>query len=500
VSSIEERIEDERRAKRDAIAKLGVDVQPTRFERSHTVSEAFEAFRDRTTEELERDAVRVRTAGRITGLRSFGKAGFLHLSDGAGKLQAYVRKDTVPESDFAVFGYLDVGDFIGVEGPLFRTKTGELTVKVERLTFLQKALKSLPEKWHGLSDVELRYRQRYLDLIANPEARAVFVTRSRLVKEIRTFFDERGYIEVETPMLQTIAGGANARPFKTFHNTLKMDLYLRIAPELFLKRLTVGGLEKVYEINRNFRNEGISTRHNPEFTMLEFYEAYSDYEDMMALTEELFRRLQTRLHGGKPLSYGEDAVDLTPPYRRLPMLEGVRTALLERGMEVSESELRDRTKLLSLAAEQRVEIDREAPWGKLLMSLFEDLVEPSLVQPTFVTDYPLDVSPLSKKKKDDPTLVERFELFIAGMECANGFSELNDPDDQRARFEGQLREKARGDAEAHEMDVDYVRALMQGLPPTGGEGVGIDRLAMLFTDSHSIRDVILFPHLRPEVE
>jgi lysyl-tRNA synthetase class 2 len=496
--SVEEKMEEERRRKRDAIEALGVDVYPTRFDRTHTVSEAFARFQDRAAEELAKEPVRVRTAGRILALRPFGKAGFAHLSDGAGKLQVYIRKDTVPERDFSVYENLDLGDFIGVEGPLFRTKTGELTVRVEALTFLAKAMKPLPEKWHGLTDVEVRYRQRYLDLISNPDSRAAFVTRSRLIQAIRTFFDERGYIEVETPMLQPIAGGAVARPFKTYHNALKMDLYLRIAPELYLKRLTVGGMEKVYEINRNFRNEGISTRHNPEFTMLEFYEAYSDVDDMMSLTEDLFHRLQTRIREGKPLVYGEHAIDLTPPYRRLRMLDAVGQGLKERGVAVEEQDLRSKDRLLDAGRSLKLDLDRDAPWGKLLTKLFEEVAEPKLIQPTFIIDYPLEVSPLSKKKKDDPALVDRFELFIAGLECANGFSELNDPDDQRARFEGQQKERARGDAEAHVMDLDYVRALAHGLPPTGGEGIGIDRLAMLFTDSPSIRDVILFPHLRLE--
>jgi lysyl-tRNA synthetase class 2 len=496
--SNEDRMEEERRAKRDAIAALGVDVYPTRFDRSHTVSEAYSKYQERSASELEAEPVRIRTAGRIVGFRPFGKAGFLHLSDGAGRLQVHVRKDVVPERDFHVYQNLDLGDFIGVEGTLFRTKTGELTVKVETLSFLAKALRPLPEKWHGLSDVEIRYRQRYLDLISNTASREVFVTRSRLIAEIRGFFDEHGYIEVETPMLQVIPGGATARPFRTFHNALKMDLFLRIAPELYLKRLTVGGLEKVYEINRNFRNEGISTRHNPEFTMLEFYEAYSDFEDMMALTEDLFRRLQERLRDGKPLAYGEHTIDLTPPYRRVPMLTAVREGLEARGAEVDEGALRSKARLLELGRALSLDLDKEASWGKLLAKLFEETAEPSLIQPTFVVDYPLEVSPLSKKKKDDPALVERFELFAGGLECANGFSELNDPDDQLARFDAQLAERARGDDEAHEMDSDYVRALLHGLPPTGGEGIGIDRLAMLLTDSHSIRDVILFPHLRPE--
>jgi lysyl-tRNA synthetase class 2 len=498
--TVEDRMEEERRRKRAAIEALGVDVYPTRFDRTHTPSEAFERFQERTAKELEEEPIRVRTAGRIVALRPFGKAGFAHLSDGAGALQVYIRKDAVPERDFAVYENLDLGDFIGVEGPLFRTKTGELTVKVEALTFLAKALKPLPEKWHGLTDVELRYRQRYLDLVSNRESREVFVTRSRIIREIRSFFDEHGYIEVETPMLQPIAGGAVARPFKTFHNALKMELFLRIAPELYLKRLTVGGLEKVYEINRNFRNEGISTRHNPEFTMLEFYEAYSDREAMMALTESLFHRLQTKIRDGKPLVYGEHQIDLTPPYRRVRMLDAVREGLRERGVDLPEERLRSREALLQAGASASIELDPEAPWGKILAKIFEEVAEPKLIQPTFVIDYPLEVSPLSKKMKEDPQLVDRFELFVAGLECANGFSELNDPDDQRARFEGQVAERVRGDAEAHVMDHDYLRALEHGLPPTGGEGIGIDRLAMIFTNSPSIRDVILFPHLRPEEE
>jgi lysyl-tRNA synthetase class 2 len=480
------------------LGELGIEVYPTGFDRTHTVSEAYDAFQSLGAEELEKDPVVVRTAGRVVAINKFGKAGFLRLSDGAGRLQVHIRRDEIEEPGFAIYKKLDIGDFVGVEGPLFRTKTDELTVKVSKLTFLAKALKPLPEKFHGLSDVELRYRQRYLDLIANADSRAVFVTRSRIIQEIRNFFDEHGYIEVETPMLQPMAGGAVARPFKTFHNALGIDLFLRIAPELYLKRLTVGGFEKVYEINRNFRNEGISTRHNPEFTMLEWYEAYSDYENMMTFTEELFARLGERVNGGKPLQYGEATIDLTPPFRRLPMMDGVREALAEKDIVVDTDELRKRERLLELGKELHLGLDEGARWGKLLAELFDHLVEPSLVQPTFVVDYPVDVSPFSKKKPDDPDLVERFELFVGGMEIANGFSELNDPDDQRARFEAQLEERARGDHEAHEMDEGYLRALMHGLPPTGGEGLGIDRLAMLFTDSHSIRDVILFPHLRPE--
>ena len=495
---IDERIEQERRTKRADLGELGIEVYPTGFDRTHTVSEAFGTFQSLSGEELEKDPVVVRTAGRVVAINKFGKAGFLRLSDGAGRLQVHIRRDEIEEPGFAIYKKLDIGDFVGVEGPLFRTKTDELTVRVRKLTFLAKALKPLPEKWHGLADVELRYRQRYLDLIANEDSRAVFVTRSRIIQEIRKFFDEHGYIEVETPMLQPMAGGAVARPFKTFHNALGIELYLRIAPELYLKRLTVGGFEKVYEINRNFRNEGISTRHNPEFTMLEWYEAYSDYENMMTFTEELFSRLGERVNGGKRLQYGELEIELTPPFRRLSMIDGVREALAEKDIVVDTADLRERDRLLELGKEVHLDLDDGARWGKLLAELFEHLVEPSLVQPTFVVDYPVDVSPFSKKKPDDPALVERFELFVGAMEIANGFSELNDPDDQRARFEAQLEERARGDHEAHEMDEGYLRALMHGLPPTGGEGLGIDRLAMLFTDSHSIRDVILFPHLRPE--
>ena len=440
----------------------------------------------------------VRVPGRLVALRGHGKTAFGHLSDGASRLQIYIRRDTVEEPGFDVYKLLDMGDFIGVSGKVFRTRTGELTIMVKELTFLAKALLPLPEKWHGLADVEIRYRQRYLDLVSNPEVREVFLTRSRLIREIRAFFDDRGYVEVETPMLQTIAGGAVARPFRTFHNALGIDLYLRIAPELYLKRLVVGGLEKVYEINRNFRNEGISTRHNPEFTMLEFYEAYADFNSMMELTEDLFSRLAREVKGETEVDYSGQKLNFEPPFRRIRMLDAVREKLGERGIEVSEADLRERDRVATLLNRVEVKFDPDAPWGKLVAELFDELVEPELVQPTFIVDFPLDVSPLSKKKPDDPQFVERFELFVAGMECANGFSELNDPEDQRERFEAQLRERERGDAEAHVMDDDYVRALAHGLPPTGGEGIGIDRLAMLFTDSRSIRDVILFPHLRPE--
>jgi lysyl-tRNA synthetase class 2 len=491
-------IPPERREKLEALRKLGIDVYPSRFDRTHTITEALAEFSSRGGEQLEEASPEVRVAGRLVALRGHGKTAFAHLTDGASRLQVYLRQDTVESPGFEIWQQLDLGDFIGVSGLVFRTRTGELTVKVEKLTLLSKSLLPLPEKWHGLTDIETRYRQRYLDLVANADVREVFVTRGHLIRALRSFFDGRGYLEVETPMLQPIAGGAVARPFKTFHNALGIDLYLRIAPELYLKRLVVGGFEKVYEINRSFRNEGISIKHNPEFTMLEFYQAYSDAQSMMDLTEELFVHLAREVKDNEEISYQGQTIRLTPPYPRITMLDATRSSLVGRGVEATEEELRDRARLIAILEKLRTGFDRAAPWGKLLATLFEEVVEPGLVQPTFIYDFPLDVSPLSKKKPGDPQLVERFELFIAGMECANGFSELNDPFDQKERFEMQLRERERGDEEAHVMDEDYITALAHGLPPTGGEGIGVDRVAMLFTDSRSIRDVILFPHRRPK--
>jgi len=491
-------IPPERREKLQALRALGIDVYPTRFDRTHSISQALAVFSPRTAEELADAVPKVRVAGRVVALRGHGKTAFAHLSDGASRIQIYLRSDTVESPGFEIFEHLDLGDFVGVAGQMFRTRTGELTVKVEQLTFLSKSLLPLPEKWHGLTDIETRYRQRYLDLVANVEVREVFVTRSKLIRHLRSFFDARGYLEVETPMLQPIAGGAVARPFKTFHNALGIDLYLRIAPELYLKRLVVGGFEKVYEINRSFRNEGISIKHNPEFTMLEFYEAYSDFQSMMDLTEELFVQLASEVKGSAEISYQGQTIGFAPPYPRISMLEATRQALSRRGVASTEAELRDRKSLVDIFGRLGLGFHPADLWGKLLASLFEEVAEAGLVQPTFIYDYPLDVSPLSKKKSGDPELVERFELFVAGMECANGFSELNDPDDQRERFEMQLRQRERGDEEAHLMDDDYITALAHGLPPTGGEGIGVDRLAMLFTDSRSIRDVILFPHRRPK--
>ena len=491
-------IPPDRRDKLEALRQLGVDVYPIHYDRTHSVTQAVDEFSPRSTEDLEEAAPRVQVAGRLVALRGHGKTAFAHLSDGASRLQVYIRKDTVESPGFGIFKELDLGDFIGIAGPMFRTRTGELTVKAEQLTFLAKSLLPLPEKWHGLENKEIRYRQRYLDLVSNVDVREVFVIRSRVIREIRSFFDARGYVEVETPMLQSIAGGAVARPFKTFHNTLGIDLYLRIAPELYLKRLIVGGLEKVYEINRNFRNEGISYKHNPEFTMLEFYEAYSDSRSMMGLTEALFVQLAKQVAGSEELEYQGQKIKFTPPYPRVTMLDATREALSRKGVESSEAELRDPKALMEIFDRLDLGFDAADPWGKLLASLFEGVAESELIQPTFIYDYPLDVSPLSKKKPDDPTLVERFELFVAGMECANGFSELNDPEDQKKRFEMQLSQRERGDHEAHVMDEDYIRALAYGLPPTGGEGIGVDRLVMILTDCRSIRDVILFPHMRPE--
>jgi lysyl-tRNA synthetase class 2 len=489
----------QRRANFEELARLGVDPYPRKFERTDTISDLVAAHGGKNKEELEGAAIHTRTAGRILAIRSFGKANFLVLSDGAERIQAYVRQDSMPEKDFAVFKLLDFGDFVGVEGKLFRTKTNELTIHADALQFLVKCFEPLPEKWHGLSDVEIRYRQRYLDLIVNPDSRRVFQTRSRVLASIRGFLNARGYLEVETPMMQPIAGGALARPFVTHHNALDMQLFLRIAPELYLKRLVVGGLERVYEINRNFRNEGISTQHNPEFTMLEFYQAYSDYQELMLMTEEMLAACAREAVGTDQITFGDHRISLAPPYRRISLREGARQKAAERlGTEVTDHQLRDRAAAAALARQLRLEVLPSWGAGKIATEIFERLNEDDLVQPTFVYDFPTEVSPLSKQKPDDLDTVERFELYIGGFEVANAFSELNDPAEQRRRFEGQLADRAAGDTEAHAMDEDYIRALEYGLPPTAGEGVGIDRLVMLLTNSPSIRDVILFPLMRPK--
>jgi lysyl-tRNA synthetase class 2 len=496
MSSEEEQIQ-QRRSKLEALNALGVATYPYKFERRHTVSELVDAHGVKSHDELEAERPETVTSGRILAIRSFGKANFLAVSDGRSKVQIYIRQDSLPELDFQIFKLLDFGDWVGVEGRLFRTKTNELTIWASRLHFLVKCLLPLPEKWHGLTDVEIRYRQRYLDLIVNPDARRVFEVRSRVVAAIRDFMTRRGYLEVETPMMQPIAGGALARPFVTHHNTLEMDLFLRIAPELYLKRLTVGGFERVFEINRNFRNEGISTQHNPEFTMMEFYQAYSDYQDLMVMTEELIGTVARQATGSDQVTFGDHQISLAAPFARLSLREGAREVASRRlSRNISEADLRDRDRAASIADALGVQVEAGHGAGKIATSIFEALCEDRLVQPTFVYDFPTEVSPLSKQKPDDPDTVERFELYIGGFEVANAFSELNDPVEQRRRFEAQLKDRAHGDLEAHQMDEDYIRALEYGLPPTAGEGVGIDRLVMVLTNSPSIRDVILFPLMR----
>jgi lysyl-tRNA synthetase class 2 len=469
------------------------------------VPEILAAYSEKTAEQLETPRVAVKVAGRIISLRLQGKAGFAHLQQGGKRLQIYVKLDFVGEKGFALYKLLDLGDHIGASGYLFRTRTGEMTIHVEEITFLGKDFLPLPEKWHGLSDVELRYRQRYVDLIMNQDVREVFVKRSKVVQSIRRFLDARGYIEVETPMMQPIAGGAVARPFTTHHNTLDIDLYLRIAPELYLKRLVVGGLDRVYEINRNFRNEGISTQHNPEFTMLEFYQAYADYHDMMTLTEEMLAQVARDVNGTTKATFNGQEIDFAN-WQRLSMREAIikywpDAAAPKPDMAdfASHASVETLVKRLNMHHKPHMPYDPKDPAGKTIAAMFEAVAEEHLIQPTILYDFPVAISPLSKNKRDEPQdWVERFEVFVGGLEIGNAFSELNDPEEQRRRFEQQLQERERGDEEAHAMDEDYIRALSYGLPPTGGEGIGIDRLTMLLTDSRSIRDVILFPLLRPQ--
>lgn len=480
-----------RLAKLRALRERGIDPFGSRYPVTHWVRD-FECLRDRATEEELRNLGTVSVAGRIMALRHHGKTCFAHLRDYTGQIQLYARADQLAD-DYALFTELDVGDFIGATGELFRTRTGELTVAVKSFAFLAKSLRPLPEKWHGLKDVETRYRQRYVDLLVNQGVREVFTLKSRLIKAVREFLDARGFLEVETPMMQPIPGGAAARPFVTHHNALGTDLYLRVAPELYLKRLVVGGLDRVYEINRNFRNEGVSTQHNPEFTMLEFYQAYADAGDLMELTEALLLHLAQSLTGSPRLTYQGESVDLSPPWRRLSFFQGLSEAL---GAPVAPDA--DPGSVQRLARAKGIEVDSEATGGKLWKELFETLVEPTLAEPTFVIDFPLELSPLSKRRRENPRLADRFELFAARTELANAYTELNDPHEQRERFREQATQRERGDDEAHWLDEDFIRALEYGMPPTAGEGIGIDRLVMLFADQPSIRDVILFPHLRPE--
>jgi lysyl-tRNA synthetase class 2 len=483
----------QRKKKLADLRAAGVDPYPHRYAPTDTAADLARDGGELDHAALEALGRRGRIAGRVVALRSFGKTVFAHVQDATGKIQAYFRKDALPPEAFAVVDKLDVGDIVGVEGKLFRTKTGELTVQAAELTLLAKSLRPLPEKWHGLKDVEARYRQRYLDLIVNPDVRGVFRTRAAIVATIRAFFTARGFLEVETPMMQSIPGGATARPFRTFYNALDMEVFLRVAPELYLKRLVVGGFERVFEINRNFRNEGLSRAHNPEFTMLEFYQAYADYQSLMALTEELFLTIARQVIGGERLVYQGREIDLTPPWPRLRLVDSLwEVGGLTREQAVDPAFLKQECERLG------VPVKATYGPGRLQLELFERLVEPNLPRPTFITDFPKEISPLAKSRPDNPEVVERFELYIAGKEVANAFTELNDPVDQRERFLAQALEQAGGDEEAMRMDEDFLTAIEHGLPPTGGEGIGIDRLVMLFTDSANIRDVILFPQLRPE--
>ncbi len=480
----------QRYAKLAALRARGLDPFGSRFPVTHWARPLAERLDGASEEELKTFGPAC-VAGRVVSMRHHGRTCFAHVMDYTGRIQLYARADALGEA-YTGFVDLDVGDYVGVTGEMFRTRTGELTIAVKSFVFLAKSLRPLPEKWHGLRDVETRYRQRYVDLVVNPEAREVFLLRSRVVRALREYLDARGFIEVETPMMQPIPGGATARPFVTHHNALDMDLYLRIAPELYLKRLVVGGFDRVYEINRNFRNEGVSTQHNPEFTMLEFYQAYADYTDLMDLTEAMLPHLADRLLGTLDLPWGEHAISLAAPWRRLPFFHALSEALrIDVTPETPPAPLAAAMTARGASAgdDDRVNLWKDA---------FEAFVEPTLVQPTFVTDFPVELSPLSKRKRDDSRLVDRFELFIGCREIANAYTELNDPDEQRRRFEEQEAERARGDDEAQWLDEDYVRALSYGMPPTAGEGIGIDRLVMLFANQPSIREVILFPHLRPE--
>jgi lysyl-tRNA synthetase class 2 len=515
--AFDENVYELRRQKLKQIEALGQPAYRNQYEFTHTIPQILKEYSDKTAEQLETPRVNVRVAGRIMAIRLMGKAGFCHVQQDGQRLQIYVKKDAVGDTGFELYKLLDLGDHIGVSGYLFRTRTGELTVHVEEITFLSKDLLPLPigkamegdgdgegpKKWNELTDVELRYRQRYVDLVVNPEVREVFLKRSKLVQSLRRTMEEHGFVEVETPMMQPIAGGAVARPFVTHHNTLDMDLYLRIAPELYLKRLVVGGFDRVYEINRNFRNEGLGWRWNPEFTMLEFYQAYTNYQGVMDLTQELITQAAKDVNGGTKTKWGDQEIDWAN-WQRLTMREAIIRYWPEAdGAKPVMGDFASAEGVKKLVerfnqGHAHMAYDPKEPTGKTIASLFEAVAEEHLTQPTMIYEFPTAVSPLSKQKPDEPNWTERFEVYAGQMEISNGFSELNDPEDQRRRFEGQLQERERGDDEAHQMDEDYIRALSYGMPPTGGCGVGVDRLCMLLTDSHTIRDVILFPLLRPE--
>lgn len=473
--------------KLEEIRQMGINPYGQKYSYTHystTIKDEFESLQGQD----------VKIAGRIMAIRGHGKAAFFDIQDDAGQIQSYIRKDNVDEKTFKLYKLLDIGDIVGIKGEVFKTNRGEVSVQVKELTLLSKSLRPLPEKWHGLKDVDIRYRQRYLDLIVNPEVKKTFLLRSKIIKAIREYLDNKEFIEVETPVLSPLAGGAAARPFVTHHNALDMTLYLRIATELYLKRLIIGGFEKVYEIGKDFRNEGISIKHNPEFTMLELYQAYADYEDMMEITENMLAYVAKEVLGSAKVMYQGEEIDLTPPWTRMTMAEAVKKYT---GVDFDEiktdEEARTAAKKLNIA-----EVEEEDTWGKVLNLVFEEKVEDKLVQPTFIMDYPIEVSPLSKKKEDNPKLTDRFEAFVTRREIANAFSELNDPIDQKERFLAQVKEREAGDDEAHVYDEDFVTALAHGLPPTGGLGIGLDRIAMLLTDSYSIRDVILFPTMRPK--
>lgn len=485
----------QRREKADLLADLGVKLYNNSFKPDNRVKELLPKGEHLAAETQDETNYTYSIAGRIMSMRKFGKAAFFHLTDNSGRIQVYIKKDLLGDEVFATFKKWDIGDIVGIEGKLFKTKMGELSVLADKLVMISKSLRPLPEKFHGLTDVETRYRQRYVDLIVTPESRQTFVKRVKIIRLIREFLSNRGFMEVETPMMHPVPGGATAKPFETHHNALDMKLYLRIAPELYLKRLLVGGFERVFEINRNFRNEGLSTRHNPEFTMLEFYQAYATYQDLMDLTEEMVSWLCDEVNGTMEIEYQEHTVNLAPPWKRMTMDE----ALVEVG-GLNAEDLTDNKKVMALAKEKGIQLEEQAGPGKAKTELFELLVEEKLIDPTFITAYPTEVSPLARRNEDNPDVTDRFELFVTGRELANAFSELNDPVDQRQRFEKQIAEKG-DDEEIHsELDEDFVRALEYGMPSAAGEGIGIDRLVMLLTNAPSIRDVILFPHLKAEVK